>query len=141
MCSFGHLYMISMLQEVKPPEHGWHVPLHQWLLCFSHHIPKVLDQVYFSDKVWFHLLGHIYAQNFCIWCLEYPHEYQVTLSVASANDRCTSWLQIIRLDFFFNAMVTAECCREFAFNFISQHRNDVFTFSKMEHALIQRNQW
>ncbi len=99
MCSFGYLYKISILQELKLPD-GQHVAVGQWLLCFNL-TPKVLEQVFFSDEAWFHLSGYINAQNFHICFSKNPHEYRVTsLHLQKISVWCTMSRLWIIIPFF-----------------------------------------
>ncbi len=130
MHSFGYLYKITMLQELKPPDQDQRVAFCWWLLHFSRRIPKVLDQIYFLDEAWFHLLGYINAKNFHIWSLENPRKHWITsMHLQKIHVGCTmSWLN--NQTYFFTAIVTAECDHKFILSFeLQQNKLEQRLFS------------
>ncbi len=133
MCSFSCSYKIFMEQELKLPNHNRRVVFCQWLLHFSHRTPKVLYQVYFSDKAWFHLSGYINAQNFRIWSSENPHEYRVIYHcICKRSVYSEPWA-----DFRLSAMATAECYHEFIFSSVTQiNKSEQYCYFQQNRACV-----
>ncbi len=71
-------YHLQLVQELKPPDWPRRLNFCQWLLNFFWNNIAVFNQMFFTDKAWFHLDGFINAQNYRIWSSEKPQEYRET---------------------------------------------------------------
>jgi hypothetical protein len=80
----------------------------------------VLENVFFSDKAWFHLSGYVNSQNSRFWSSENPHLFhEVPLHFQKTGCCCVTSCKRIVGPIFFSETVTAEKYQEIIMQFIS----------------------
>ncbi len=85
----GFPYWISVLHELKPEDYTPHYNYCDWFFeKFDRNIEK-LTRI-FSDKVMFYLSGYVNSQNYHIWSINNPHNFEETsLHTIKVNIWCT----------------------------------------------------
>ncbi len=78
MWQIAYAYKIQIVRELKPANPGKHIAFCNWLLWYVSRSHSALDTVFFSDEVWFHLLGYVNGQNYRVWSSINPHQYVET---------------------------------------------------------------
>jgi hypothetical protein len=73
-----HPYRKQVFQELIPGDYAKRVNYCRWFKNLIRGNTGVLDQVFFTDKVWFHLSGYVNSQNYRTWRTENPHNYTET---------------------------------------------------------------
>ena len=116
-----HSYKYAMVQETNGPDLAARTTYCKWFLQFvKKEGAAVLDRMFFSDQAWFHLDGHIKAQNSCTWstknssdCWEKPSRSpKVGVWCAMSRKRIVGPL-------FFDQPITAEAYQDIIVQFIS----------------------
>ncbi len=99
----AYLYKFSVCHELKPGNGARRVKFCRRILDFTSN-ENVFNKFYFSDEVWFHLSGHINAQNFRTWLATYPHQFIESLLHPQKIDvfRTISREKIVGLFFLYN---------------------------------------
>jgi hypothetical protein len=72
-----HLYHVTDVQELQPPDMQKRVVCFQWFKTFFVQNPEIWDRRQFSDEAWFHETECIDLQNMCMWATANPaiHEF------------------------------------------------------------------
>jgi hypothetical protein len=66
---------MQVFQELIREDYAKRVNYCRWFKNLIRDNIGVLDQVFFTDKAWFHLSGYVNSQNYRIWRTENPHNY------------------------------------------------------------------
>ncbi|KAJ3663138.1 hypothetical protein Zmor_007447 [Zophobas morio] len=72
-----HLYKVSVVHELLPPDFERRINYCQW---FNNNLndDALLDLTFFTDEAWFHLSGYVNSQNYRTWATENPHIFVET---------------------------------------------------------------
>ncbi len=118
-------YRLSVCQELKAGDYGWHVAYCQWLERFAHRGASRFDNVYFSDKAWVHLDGYINSQNYRLWCCENPHAFvESGLHSLKIGIWCGLSRRKIIGSIFFEQSINAEQDQSITLDFIANLEGD-----------------
>jgi hypothetical protein len=71
-------YRMQVFHGLIPGDCAKRVNYCRWFKNLIHGNFGVLDQVFFTDKAWFHLSGYVNSQNYRTWRTENPHNYTET---------------------------------------------------------------
>ncbi len=83
------LYRIHVFQVLKPPDASKRLHFCYWLCIIIQNHHSILYYIFFSDKTWFHLSGHINTHNYIVWSYTNPRVYwKVSLHALSGCMVC-----------------------------------------------------
>ncbi|PNF37420.1 hypothetical protein B7P43_G16027 [Cryptotermes secundus] len=69
-------YKVTVVHELKEPDHAARIRFCNWLLQNVHDGIVDPQLLFMTDEAWFHVGGHVNAQNVRIWSNENPHAIQ-----------------------------------------------------------------
>ena len=69
-------YKVTVVHELKQPDHAARIRFCNWLLQNVHDGIVDPQLLFMTDEAWFHVGGHVNAQNVRIWSNENPHAIQ-----------------------------------------------------------------
>jgi hypothetical protein len=113
-------YRMQVFHELIPGDNAKRVNYCRWFKNLIRGNIGVLDQVFFTDKAWFHLSAYVNSQNYRTWKTENPHNYTESpfhpqkIGVWCAISRC----QIIG-PLFFETSINAGAYQELIQQFIA----------------------
>jgi hypothetical protein len=110
----------------------------RWFVHFIQGGRDILDKIFYSDEVWFHLSGYVNSQNSRIWSAKNLHTFHERLLHSLKVGVSSRWRIISPI--FFSEMITADRYQELIMNFIFLLEVDGKTagFSKMGLRRIQQ---
>jgi hypothetical protein len=99
-------YKVTVVHELKQPDYAARIRFRNWLLQNVHDGIADPQLLFLSDEAWFHVGGHVNAQNVRIWSNENPHAiHQVPLHSEKVGVWCAvSPRRIIGSIFFHNTV-------------------------------------
>ena len=74
-------YRMQDFHELIPGDNANKINYGRWFKNIIHGNTGVLDQVFFTDKAWFHRSGYVNSQNYRTWRTENPHNDTETLCI------------------------------------------------------------
>jgi hypothetical protein len=111
---------MQVFHELIPGDYAKRVNYCQWFKNLIRGNIAVLDQMFFTDKVWFHLSGYVNSQNYRTRRTENPHNYTET---ALHPQQIGVWFAISRGQIigplFFETSINAEAYQELIQQFIA----------------------
>jgi len=113
-------YPMQVFHELIPGNCAKRVNCWQWFKNLILDNIGVLDQMFFTDRAWFHLNGYVNIQNYQTWRTENPHNYTET---ALHPQKLGVWCAVSRLwiivPLFFETTINAETYQELIQQFIA----------------------
>jgi hypothetical protein len=113
-------YRMQVFHELIPGDNAKRVNYCRWFKKLIRGNIGVLDQVFFTDEVWFHLSGYVNSPNCRTWRTENPHNYTETpLHPQKIGVWCAISRRRIIGPLFFDSYVNAEAHKELIHQFIA----------------------
>ena len=113
-------YRMQVLHELIPEDYAKRVNYCRWFKNQIHGNNGVLDQVFFTDKAWFHLSGYVNSENYRTWRTENPCNYTETpLHPQKIGVWCAISRRRIIGPLFFETSINAEAYQELIQQFIA----------------------